>query len=546
MEGSLDIDAPTWRRASPLLDAALDLPPQDRATWLEALPAQHADLKGTLSELLARAARIETHAQLVVHRDIKPSNLLVDAPGQVKLLDFGIARLLDDGRIDQPELTQQGHRVLTPDYAAPEQIAGLAVDTRCDVYALGVLLFELPTGARPYRLKRDSRAALEDAILAAEVPRPSDTVADPARRRALRGDLDTIVLKALKKPVAERYASVEALAEDIERHLSMRSVLARPDSAWYRSRRFVVRNRIAIATASVLLLTVLGGAGAALRQARIAISERQRAEDVRNFVAAIQGDGKIVVVGSAAFSTPTGGGTDFAVARYNPNGTLDTSFGSGGKLTTDIGGATDIARNVVLQGNGAILVSGQLTLGSSASLAHAGLARYDANGNPDGRFGNGGKLTLANLALGEALALQADGRILVAGSAPVNASSGFALMRFDANGSVDGGFGTAGLATTAFSTQDDFGRAVAVQADGRIVVAGQSSNRSNPDFAVARFSANGTSDASFGTGGKLTIDFFGSFDGAENAVMQPDGKIVLGGFARNGTRTGYGLARVNP
>ena len=435
MEGGLDIDAPKWRRVSPLLDAALDLPPQDRAAWLQALPAQDADLKGTLAELLARAAKVEknalldtlpkldpgdataaaallgrhaagdpvgpyrlvrelgvggmgavwladradglmqrsvalklpfgpfrgdlaariarereilasldhphtarlydagvaadgqpylalehvdgqridryceaqrlgvaarlrlfvqaaravahAHAQLVVHRDIKPSNLLVDAAGQVKLLDFGIARLLDDGRVDQPELTQQGHRVLTPDYAAPEQIAGLAVDTRCDVYALGVLLFELLTGARPYRLKRDSRAALEDAILAADVPRPSDTVAEPALRRGLRGDLDTIVLKALKKPVAERYASVQALAEDIERYLSMRPVLARPDSAWYRSRKFVVRNRIAVATASVLLLAVVGGAGAALWQARIAITERQRAEDVKNFVAAI-------------------------------------------------------------------------------------------------------------------------------------------------------------------------------------------------------------------------------------------------------------------
>ena len=435
MEGGLDIDAPTWRRVSPLLDAALDLAPQDRAAWLQALPAQHADLKGTLAELIARAAKVGTdalldtlpklnpgdataaaallgrhaagdpvgpyrlvrelgvggmgavwladradglmqrsvalklpfgpfrgdlaariarereivasldhphiarlydagvaadgqpylalehvdgqridryceeqrlgvaarlrlfvqaaravahaHAQLVVHRDIKPSNLLVDAGGQVKLLDFGIARLLDEGRIGETELTQQGHRVLTPDYAAPEQIAGLAVDTRCDVYALGVLLFELLTGARPYRLKRDSRAALEDAILAAEVPRPSDTVADPTLRRALRGDLDTIVLKALKKPVAERYASVEALAEDIERHLSLRPVLARPDSAWYRGRRFIVRNRIAVGTATTLLLTVLVGAGVAIWQARIAVAERQRAEDVKNFVAAI-------------------------------------------------------------------------------------------------------------------------------------------------------------------------------------------------------------------------------------------------------------------
>ena len=449
MDEKLDIDATTWRRVSPLLDTALDLPPQMRAGWLAALPAQHADLKGTLRDLLARAASVETgallntlptldagdatgasttsasaagaaagrhatgdlvgpyrlvrelgiggmgavwladradglmqrsvalklpfgpfgpslgelaariarereilasldhphiarlydagvaadgqpylalepvdgqridryceeqrlgvaarlrlflqvaravahaHAQLVVHRDLKPSNLLVDAHGQVKLLDFGIAKLLDDGRLDGPgqaDLTQQGARVLTPDYAAPEQIAGLAVDTRCDVYALGVLLFELLTGARPYRLKRDSRAALEDAILTAEVPRPSETVADPALRRALRGDLDTIVLKALKKPVAERYASVEALAADIERHLTLRPVLARPDSAWYRGRRFVVRNRLAVGTAAALLLTVLAGAGAALWQARIAIAERQRAEDVKNFVAAI-------------------------------------------------------------------------------------------------------------------------------------------------------------------------------------------------------------------------------------------------------------------
>ena len=144
------------------------------------------------------------------------------------------------------------------------------------------------------------------------------------------------------------------------------------------------------------------------------------------------------------------------------------------------------------------------------------------------------------------MALQGDGKIVIAGSVVVAASRQFGVMRLNSNGSADSGFGTAGLATTAFSTQDDFGLAVAVQADGRIVVAGQSSNRSNPDFAVARFAANGTLDPSLGTAGKLTIDFFGSFDGAENAVMQPDGKIVLGGFASNGTRTGYGLARVNP
>jgi eukaryotic-like serine/threonine-protein kinase len=239
--------------------------------------------------LFVQAARAvaHAHAQLVVHRDIKPSNLLVDAHAQVKLLDFGIAKLLDDGSSDPHQLTQQGVRVLTPDYASPEQIAGLLVGTRSDVYSLGVLLFELLTGVRPYRLKRDTRAALEEAILGATVARPSEVVKDAALRRALRGDLDTIVLKALKKTVVERYVSVDAMADDIERHLASRPVQARPDSFWYRARKFIVRNRVGVAVAAALLITVLAGAGAALWQARIAVAERQRAEDVKNFVAAI-------------------------------------------------------------------------------------------------------------------------------------------------------------------------------------------------------------------------------------------------------------------
>ncbi len=264
----------------------------------------------------------------------------------------------------------------------------------------------------------------------------------------------------------------------------------------------------------------------------------------RAFALAIQGDGKIIAAGSAA--PASGISTDFAVARYDSTGAPDGSFGSGGKLTTDIGGAIDIAQNIVVQPDGAILLSGALTLGSSPVLGHAGLARYDAIGNPDNSFGTVGRLTLANLALGEALALQADGRIVIAGSAPVGGRSAFAVMRLGGNGAIELSFGSSGLATAAFSIEDDFARAVLVQADGRIVVAGQSSNRINPDFAVARFAANGAPDASFGSAGKLTTDFFGSFDGAENVAVQPDGKIVVGGFARNGTSTGYGLVRILP
>lgn len=250
--------------------------------------AQHLGVAARLRLFLQAARAVAyAHSQVVVHRDIKPSNLLVDAQGQVKLLDFGIAKILAEGERDAPELTQQGMRVLTPDYASPEQIAGLSVGTRSDVYSLGVLLFEMLTGTRPYRLKRNTRAELEEAILAAQVPPPSGVVVDPALRRALHGDIDTIVLKVLKKPVAERYASVDALVDDIERHLSDRPVLARPESVWYRGGKFIVRNRLAVGTAAALLLTACVGAGAALWQARIAIAERQRAEDVKDFVAGI-------------------------------------------------------------------------------------------------------------------------------------------------------------------------------------------------------------------------------------------------------------------
>ncbi|MBC7939119.1 MAG: serine/threonine protein kinase, partial [Chitinophagaceae bacterium] len=250
--------------------------------------AQQLDVLARLRLFRQAAGAVAyAHSQLVVHRDIKPSNLLVDAQGQVKLLDFGIAKLLAADLRDRPALTQQGMRVLTPDYASPEQIAGLPVGTRSDVYSLGVLLFELLTGTRPYGSRRKSRAALEEAVLTTEAPRTSDAAADPARRRALRGDIDTIVGKALKKPPGERYASVDALIDDIERHLSSRPVLARPDRLGYRVRKFVVRYRIAVGVAAALMLTVCIGAGAALWQARIAIDERQRAEAVKDFVTSI-------------------------------------------------------------------------------------------------------------------------------------------------------------------------------------------------------------------------------------------------------------------
>jgi len=226
------------------------------------------------------------HGKLVVHRDLKPANILVDAEGQARLLDFGIAKLLDEGQAHGAQPTAASARALTPEYASPEQIVGELPSIASDVYSLGVILYELLSGERPYKLRRDSRGALEDAILQTEPALPS-AVADLALRKTLRGDLDTVVLKALKKNPADRYPTVHALLDDIERHLDGRPVLAQPDSRWYRARKFARRNALGISAASAIVLAVLVGAGVAAWQARVAFAEQRRAEAVKEFIAGV-------------------------------------------------------------------------------------------------------------------------------------------------------------------------------------------------------------------------------------------------------------------
>ncbi|MCU0950509.1 MAG: serine/threonine protein kinase [Burkholderiaceae bacterium] len=218
------------------------------------------------------------HANLVVHRDLKPANILVSSAGDVKLLDFGIAKLLDDGSAQATALTQLAGRVLTPDYAAPEQILGQPIGTAADVYALGVVLFELLAGVRPYRLRRGSRTELEEAIVAVDAPRPSSVAADATLRRRLSGELDTIVLKALKKSPTDRYRSVEAFADDLLRHLSQRPVLAQPDRHGYRLRKFVARHRSAVGAGTAAALALLSATGVALWQAQLARDAQRRAD----------------------------------------------------------------------------------------------------------------------------------------------------------------------------------------------------------------------------------------------------------------------------
>jgi len=233
------------------------------------------------------------HANLIVHRDLKPSNILVVQGGPVKLLDFGIGKRLEDGTAESAAVTLSdvGGRALTPEYAAPEQIAGGTVTTATDVYSLGVLLYLLLAGRHP--TGEGSRTAAEhlQGVLQIEAPRLSAAVTGAEARggtaerlrRLYRGDLDNIVARALKKRPEERYASVAALADDVQRHLSHEPVAARPDSLAYRAGKFVRRNRLAVGLAAMAGLTLVGGLVGTIAQAQRADRAARAAEGERDF-----------------------------------------------------------------------------------------------------------------------------------------------------------------------------------------------------------------------------------------------------------------------
>jgi eukaryotic-like serine/threonine-protein kinase len=274
------------------------------------------------------AAVAHAHANLIVHRDLKPSNVLVSTEGRVKLLDFGIAKLLEgDLSAVPPTVTREGGAALTPAYAAPEQVTGGDITTATDVYALGVLLHLLLCGRHPAEEALRTTAELVRALVETEPLRMSDAVARAATqdaertatdaahrsttperlRRQLRGDLDTIVAKALRKDPRDRYASVPALADDVRRFLGHQPIAARPDSPAYRVAKFVRRHRLPVALAAVAALALSGGLAGTTWQARRAAGERDRAlaqlgraEGTNEFTAFLIGeavpDGKAVTM----------------------------------------------------------------------------------------------------------------------------------------------------------------------------------------------------------------------------------------------------------
>jgi uncharacterized delta-60 repeat protein len=261
---------------------------------------------------------------------------------------------------------------------------------------------------------------------------------------------------------------------------------------------------------------------------------------------AIQPGGKIVVAGLVRLSSED---FDFALARYNRDGSLDTSFGDGGKVTTDFFGFSDTASAVAIQPGGKIVVAGSAQV-SSEDYDFA-LARYNRDGSLDTRFGDGGKVTTDFFAAVDnvtAVALQPGGRIVAAGGA-FNISTGndFALARYNRDGSLDTSFGDGGKVTTDFFGFGgvDSATAVALHTGGRIVAAGAAGGSSGIlDFALARYNRDGSLDTSFGDSGKVTTDFFGGFDEATAVALQPGGRIVAAGFAVDGsTDSDFALAR---
>jgi uncharacterized delta-60 repeat protein len=282
------------------------------------------------------------------------------------------------------------------------------------------------------------------------------------------------------------------------------------------------------------------------------MTDINRSTDIAQAVA-VQADGKLIVVGQT-YKHNDFSGEDFVVTRYNTDGTLDNTFGSGGRVRTDFPGLAAVPSSVVIQPDAKIVVAGG-AFPLFTFLGNFELVRYNPNGSLDRSFGNGGIVTttFSEGSYASAVALQPDGKIIAAGTVFVDfiigesSNTDFALARYNSNGSPDATFGNGGQVSTDFVGLEDDALSVLIQPDGKIVAVGSANNPATYyDFAAVRYLSNGTIDTTFGVAGKVSTDFGDqNFDRARSAALQPDGKIVAAGFAisQNGGVQNFAVAR---
>lgn len=265
------------------------------------------------------------------------------------------------------------------------------------------------------------------------------------------------------------------------------------------------------------------------------------ADDDRANAIALQPDGKVVLAGYCLGATDF----DFCALRYSANGTVDTSFGSGGTVITSLGTGDDNARAIAVQPDGKLLLAGYCFNGATVDFC---ALRYNANGTLDTSFGSGGKVITPVGTVDDyvnALALQPDGKIVSAGYCFNGTRNSFCAVRYNANGTLDSSFGSAGKVITLVGATSDTATAVAVQSDGKLVLAGGCSNGTNDDFCAVRYNANGTLDSSFGGSGKVFTAVGTGLDDATSLGLQPDGKIVLAGSCYTGANADFCAVRYN-
>lgn len=255
---------------------------------------------------------------------------------------------------------------------------------------------------------------------------------------------------------------------------------------------------------------------------------------------AFQPDGKIVTAGSVIHNNFV---VAFVTARFNPDGSLDQTFGTNGSVQTTFGDAAAEGNDVVLQGDGKIIVVGFTGAGSYSSLNNFALVRFNSDGTLDQSFGAGGKVKSAR-GVATSAVLQSDGKMVVGGTYDTGSSNGFMVARYNSNGTLDGTFGNAGVTKTAIGSGEAFSFGIGLLSDGRIVVGGYSATTQDHDFTVACYNANGTLDQTFGTGGIATTDFSGGTDDIAYALaVQRDNKIVLGGRSGDYPTFNFAIAR---